>query len=69
MVQCDLLCPFPRALCDVPSSVYLKEGVLTHRIELPSVPDKLRFVGLYLEREAYARSGLGLRVCYLRTCR
>ena len=44
-------------------------GVLTHRTEVPSVPDKSRFVGLYLERVAYARSGLGLGVCYRRPCR
>ena len=44
MVQCDLLCPFPRALCDFPYSVHLKRGVLTHRIEVPSVPDKSRFL-------------------------
>ena len=60
MVQCDLLCPFPRALCDLPYSVHLKRGVLTHRIEVPSVPDKWRFVGLNLEREAYAWSGWAL---------
>ena len=54
MVQCDLLYPFPRALCDFPYCVHLKRGVLTHRNEVPSVPDKSRFVGLYLEREAYA---------------
>ena len=69
MVQWDLLCPFPRALCDFPYSVHLKRVMLTHRIEVPSVPDKSRFVGLYLERGANALSGLGLGVCYRRPCR
>ena len=64
MVQCDLLCPFPGALCDFPFSVHLKRGVLTHRVEVPSVPDMSWFVGLYPEGEAYARSGLGLGVRY-----
>ena len=50
MVQCDLLCPFPGAMCDFPYSAHLKGGVLTHRVEVPSVPDKSRFVGLYPER-------------------
>ena len=31
--------------------------MLTHRSEVPSVPDKSRFVGLYLDREAYSWSG------------
>ena len=33
MVQCDLLCPFPRALCDFPYSVHLKMGLFIN-IEL-----------------------------------
>ena len=64
VVQRDLLCPFPRALCDFSYSVHLEGGVLTHRIEVPGAPDKSRFVGLYPEREACARSGLGLGVRY-----
>ena len=64
MVQYDSLCPFVGALCDFPYSVNLKRGVLTHRVEVPSVPDKSWFVGLYPEREAYARLGLGLGVRY-----
>ena len=64
MFQCDLLCPFPGALCDFPCSVYLKREVLTHRVEVSSVPDKSWFAGLYPEREADARSGLGLGVRY-----
>ena len=40
MVQCDLIFSFPRALCDFPYCVHLKREVLTHRIEVPSVPDK-----------------------------
>ena len=62
MVQCDLLCPFSRALYDFPHTVHLERGVLRHRIEVPSVPDKSRFVGLYPEREEYARAVLGLGV-------
>ena len=69
MVQYDLWSPFVRALCDFPYSVHLKKGVLTHRIKVRSVPDKSRFVGLYLEREVYAWSGLDFRVCYRRPCR
>ena len=64
MVQYDLLCPFPGALCDFPYSIHLKRGVLTHRVQVLSVPDKSWFVGLYPEREAYARSGLGPGVRY-----
>ena len=65
MVQCDL-CLFPRALRDFPHSVHLERGVLTHKIEVAGIPDKSRFVGLYPEREAYARSGLDLGVRYCR---
>ena len=64
MVQCDLLRPFPGALCDFPYSVRQKRGVLTHRVEVSSVPDKSWFAELYPEREADARSGLGLGVRY-----
>ena len=42
----------------------LKEGVLTYRVEVSSVPDKSWFAGLYPEREVDARSGLGLGVRY-----
>ena len=66
MAQWDLLGPFPRALCDFPYSVHLERGVLVQKNEVPSVPDKPRFVGYYPEREAYARSGLGLGVRYRR---
>ena len=69
MVQCDLIFSFPRALCDFPYCVHLKREVLTHRIEVPSVPDKSWFVGPYPEWEVYARSGLGLGVRYRRPCR
>ena len=66
LVQCDLLCPFPGALCDFPYSVHLKwGGMFTHRVEVSSVPDKSWLAGLYPEREADARSGLGLGVRYL----
>ena len=41
-----------------------KGGVLTHRVEVSSVPDKSGFAGLYPEREVDARSGLGLGVRY-----
>ena len=64
MVQCDLLYPFPGALCDFPYSVHLKKGMLTNRVEVSKVPDKSWFAGLYPEREADARSGLGLGVRY-----
>ena len=40
--------------------------MLTHRNEVPGNPDKSRFVDLYPEREAYARSRLGFRVRYCR---
>ena len=40
------------------------EGVLTHRVEASSVPDKSWFAGLYPEREVDARLGLGLGVRY-----
>ena len=65
MVQCDLLCPFPGALCDLSYSVHLKGGgVFTHRVEVSSVLDKSWFAGLYPEREVDARSGMGLGVRY-----
>ena len=41
-----------------------KEGVLAHRVEVSSVPDKSWFAGLYPERQVDARSGLGLGVRY-----
>ena len=41
-----------------------KEGVLTYRVEVSSVPDKSWFAGLYPEREVDARSGLVLGVRY-----
>ena len=41
-----------------------KGGVLTHRVEVSSVPEKSWFAGLYPEREVDARSGLGLGVRY-----
>ena len=41
-----------------------KGGVLTHRVEASSVPDKSWFAGLYPEREVDARLGLGLGVRY-----
>ena len=60
MVQYDLLCPFPRALCGFPHSVHVERGAHIHRIEVPGIPDESRFVGLYPEREVYARSGWAL---------
>ena len=41
-----------------------KGGVLAHRVEVSSVPDKSWFAGLYPEREVDARSVLGLGVRY-----
>ena len=56
IVQCDLLCSFPRALCAFRHSVYYLEwGVVTHIIEVPGIPDKSRFIGIYPERERHMR--------------
>ena len=60
MVQCDLLCLFPRVLGDFPYYIHLERGVLTQRVEVPGIPDKSTFVGLYPEREGLCTVEVGL---------
>ena len=55
---------FDTAIDDRLLRPFEKGGVLAHRVEVSSVPDKSWFAGLYPEREVDARSGLGLGVRY-----
>ena len=48
MVRCNLLCSFAESLGDLPQSVRLQRGVLTHRVKASVIPGQPWFVGFCL---------------------